>query len=146
VRGAAKKPGVRSSAGCCTHHAFRVILQFVSVTPAETVATLRQRSAEARRQAEIRASATREQTLAVVRALLPQEARAWLIGSLAWGGFGVRSDIDLVLSGVDGPRASEIETVLCEATGVAVDLLTFESLPWSFRERIEREGMALHGG
>jgi predicted nucleotidyltransferase len=117
----------------------------MGVTPAETAATLRQRSAEARRQAEIHAAAVREQALGIVRGLLPPGARAWLIGSLAWGGFGVRSDIDLVLSGVAGPRETEIEVAVCRATATEVDVLTFEFLPPAFRERIEREGMALHG-
>ena len=37
----------------------------------------------------------------VVRELVQPPARVWLIGSLAWGGFGAQSDVDLVLSGVD---------------------------------------------
>ena len=64
------------------------------VTPQETAATLRQRSADARRAAESRAADVRDRVVALVRAQLPAGGRAWLIGSLACGGFGVRSDVD----------------------------------------------------
>jgi predicted nucleotidyltransferase len=118
----------------------------VGITPQETAATLRRRSAETRRQAEVRAAEARARALAAIRATLPPGARAWLIGSLAWGGFGVRSDIDVVLSGVTGPQATAVETAVCRAVGAEVDLLTLEHLPPSFRERIEHEGVAVHGG
>lgn len=118
----------------------------MSVTPAETAATLQKRSAELRRQAETRAETAREQALAIVRGLLAPKMRAWLIGSLAWGGFGTRSDVDLVLSGVDPERVGAIEDALLRTLRVEVDLLVFEELPVSFRERIEREGIAIHGG
>ncbi len=117
----------------------------MSVTPQEAAATLRQRSADARRVAESRAAELRDRTVALVRAQLPSDGRAWLIGSLAWGGFGARSDIDLVLAGVDGRQATSIEIALCTALGLEVDLLTLDALPLSFRERIEREGLAIHG-
>jgi predicted nucleotidyltransferase len=82
----------------------------------------------------------------VLRGPLPPGGRAWLIGSLAWGGFGAHSDVDLVLADVDGPRATAIEIAVCKAVGVEVDLLILKDLPQSFRERVEREGMAIHGG
>ena len=88
----------------------------------------------------------RDRAVAVVRGLLPAGGRAWLIGSLAWGGFGARSDVDLVLAGVDGQIATSIEVTLSTALGIEVDQLTFESLPPSFRARVEREGLAIHGG
>jgi predicted nucleotidyltransferase len=117
----------------------------VSVTPADTAATLQKRSAESRRQAETRAESVREQAVTIVRGLLAPRMRAWLIGSLAWGGFGIRSDVDMVLSGVDPERAGAIEDALLRALRVDVDLLVFEELPASFRDRIEREGIAIHG-
>jgi predicted nucleotidyltransferase len=117
----------------------------MSVTPQEAAATLRRRSSEARRTGEIRAAKLREQTIALVQPQLPQGGRAWLIGSLAWGGFGERSDIDLVLAGVDGAQATTIEAALGRAVGVEVDLLMLEALPPSFRGRVEREGLAIHG-
>ncbi len=60
------------------------------------------------------------------------------------GVFGVRSDVDIVLVNVDGQTSTSIEVALCTALGLEVDLLTFESLPPSFRERIEHEGLAIH--
>ena len=85
--------------------------------------------------------------MAVVRGLLPPGGRAWLIGSLAWGGFGAHSDVDLVLADVDGSRATAIEVAVCKAVGVEVDLLMLQHLPQSFRERVEREGDGgFHGG
>ena len=117
----------------------------MSVTPQETAATLRQRSVESRRAAECRATEVREKTVSLVRAHLPAGGHAWLIGSLAWGGFGVRSDIDLVLADVDGQQATAIEIVLCTTLGIEVDLLTLNTLPPSFRKRIEHEGLVIHG-
>jgi predicted nucleotidyltransferase len=114
------------------------------VTPQEAALTLRQRSTEARRAAEIHAVEVRNRAVALVRGQLPTGGRGWLIGSLAWGGFGVRSDIDLVLAGVDGQTATSIEIALCTALGIEVDQLDFESLSPSFRERIEREGVPIH--
>ncbi len=116
------------------------------VTPQEAAATLRQRSADARLAAERRAANLRDRAVALVRGQLPAGGRAWLIGSLVWGGFGVRSDVDLVLAQVDGQTATSIEVALCTALGLEVDLLRFESLPAPFRERVEREGLAIHGG
>ncbi len=77
--------------------------------------------------------------------LLPEGGQAWLIGSLAWGGFGERSDIDLVTRGVSGPDATRIEDAITRSTGVGVDLLELEALPPGFRQRVEREGIPLHG-
>lgn len=116
------------------------------VTAREAAVTLRQRSAEAHKWAEIQAAEARARVVAVVRGQLPPGGRAWLIGSLAWGGFGARSDVDLVLADVDGLQATSIEVAASKAVGVEVDLLMLQHLPRSFRERVEREGMAIHGG
>jgi predicted nucleotidyltransferase len=58
----------------------------------------------------------------------------------------VRSDVDLVLAGVDGQTAISMEVAVCTALGIEVDLLSFEALPLSFRERIEDQGLVIHGG
>jgi predicted nucleotidyltransferase len=87
----------------------------------------------------------RELAIATVKSQVPAGTRAWLIGSLAWGKFGERSDVDLVLDGVDSMLATSIEAAVCGATQAEVDLLTFEWLPPLFRERVEREGLAIHG-
>jgi predicted nucleotidyltransferase len=76
---------------------------------------------------------------------LPSGARAWLIGSLAWGGFGERSDIDVVLSGVAPAAATLIEENIARAAGVEVDILHLEDLPDSFRQRVEQEGIGVRG-
>lgn len=67
--------------------------------------------------------------------------RAWLIGSIAWGGFGVRSDVDLVVEAADGNVVHEVAERLGEATGRAVDVLAFETLPASFQSRILADGL-----
>jgi predicted nucleotidyltransferase len=117
----------------------------VELTPKQTAETLRQRSADARAKAESHAHSMRELAVSTIKSQLPAGARAWLIGSLAWGEFGERSDVDLVLDGVDSEQATSIEVAVCRATQAEVDLLTFDWLPRSFRERIEREGLAIHG-
>ena len=76
---------------------------------------------------------------------LPPRTEAWLIGSLAWGGFGEHSDIDVVVRGLAPPAATRLELALLRAVAWAVEVLRFEELPVSFGERILREGIVLHG-
>jgi predicted nucleotidyltransferase len=61
---------------------------------------------------EERAARIRVELEAQLKALLPAGARAWLIGSLAWGGFGAYSDVDLVVSGVDALETAELQQPL----------------------------------
>lgn len=75
---------------------------------------------------------------------MPPGGRAWLIGSLAWGGFGPRSDVDLVVSGLSGRDITALESAVAERLGVGVDILVLEDLPPRFRERVEAEGVPLH--
>jgi len=91
------------------------------------------------------AASTRALVTEEVRARLAPGGRAWLIGSLAWGGFGVRSDVDLVLNGVPAEVAVELERAVARAAKAPVDLLILETLPAAFRARVEREGLTLHG-
>jgi predicted nucleotidyltransferase len=66
--------------------------------------------------------------------------RAWLIGSLAWGGFGPRSDVDLVVEGLAAAHRVLLADRLGESTGRSVDLLPFEELPPAFQARVLAEG------
>jgi predicted nucleotidyltransferase len=114
-------------------------------SPHDMVVTLQQRSARAREAALKRAAEVRAQVVELVRGQLPAGARAWLVGSLAWGSFGERSDVDLVLDGVSGPFGTAIEIAVTRATGVEVDLLPFRGLSPSFQSRVLQEGLAIHG-
>lgn len=87
----------------------------------------------------------RERLAEAVPAQLPSRAEAWLIGSLAWGGFGEHSDIDVVVRGLAPPEATRLELGLLRALGWTVEVLRFEELPTSFGERVLREGIVLHG-
>ena len=118
----------------------------VAVTPEQTAKTLHERSLAARQERRARAQRIRGKVLAIVREHLPPNARAWLIGSLAWGDFGERSDVDLVLYGVSSARATELELALVRSLELAVDLLQFDNLEDDFRQRILIEGMSIHDG
>lgn len=80
-----------------------------------------------------------------LRALIGPGIDAWLIGSLAWGGFGERSDIDVVLRGATPEQACRLEVLLTHDLRLPVDMLRLEELPDSFRERVVNQGVLLHG-
>ncbi|HEY4392645.1 MAG TPA: nucleotidyltransferase domain-containing protein [Polyangia bacterium] len=107
--------------------------------------TLLRRSQEARREAAAHADAVRADVLAIVRGRLSTGGRAWLIGSLAWGEFGVRSDVDLVFDGVERHDLMEIESAVVRAADAPVDILELSDLPASFQARVKREGLPIHG-
>ncbi len=116
----------------------------MTVTPQAAAATLQRRSAQAQARESERATSIRDGLVQLVRSSLPEGGRAWLIGSLAWGGFGERSDADLVFEGVRDARITEIEVLATKTYAIEVDTLILSELPLSFRERIERDGLALH--
>ena len=68
---------------------------------------------------------------------------AWLVGSLAWGGFGRRSDVDVVVRGADSARIGSLSGRLADAVDACVDLLCFEDLPEAFRQRVLGDGVRL---
>jgi predicted nucleotidyltransferase len=72
---------------------------------------------------------------------------AWLVGSLAWGGFGARSDVDLVVRGAAletlGAIAARAEEKLGPDAQGRIDVLRLEDLPPSFRERVLSTGWRL---
>lgn len=108
-----------------------------------TAATLRAREAKSRQERAARQDGARQAVDQIVRLLVKPPARAWLIGSLAWGGFGAESDVDLVLSGLDSSAMLALEKQVARAAVAPVDLLTLEDLPTSFRERIIDSGIKL---
>lgn len=115
------------------------------VSPEQTAETLRRRSAAERAARDALANTLRLRVMARVRAALPVGGRAWLIGSLAWGDFGERSDIDIVTEGWPPTARLSLENDLARSTDREVDCLAWEDLSPTFRARVEREGTALHG-
>jgi hypothetical protein len=87
----------------------------VAVAVEQAIATLRERFARARVAQESRAAAVRARLQAMVAEELPPGVSGWLIGSLAWGGFGPRSDVDLVLGGATPAQACRLEVRLTQA-------------------------------
>ena len=117
----------------------------VTARPSDLAATLVARRLLARDRDRDRATALRER-LHDVTGRLHREGRldaAWLIGSLAWGGFGERSDVDVVARGVDPARVGAVWADLVDTLDVPVDLLRFEDLPEAFRQRVLTEGKRL---
>jgi predicted nucleotidyltransferase len=114
----------------------------MSVTPAELAATLLRRAAARRVEDADDAERCRREVLTLLPSLRGELGfrRAWLIGTLAWGGFGVRSDIDVVLEAADADVAHAVAEGLAHATGREVDVLVFETLPRSFQDRIVKDG------
>lgn len=121
------------------------MMRCMAVSVEQTVATLLRRAAAQRQAREAQALLVRERLFALLRCELPHGVRAWLIGSLAFGGFGAHSDVDLVIAGADAALALRLELLLTAALAVPVEVLRFEELPASFRERVEREGVPCHG-
>ena len=116
----------------------------VELDPKQVARRLEARSREVR--------ATRAQEAARIADLVRREAaaalvpgaRAWLIGSLAWGGFGPHSDIDVVVDGLSSDRITMLETRLSESTGRPIEMLVLGELSAPFRGRVRDEGVALH--
>jgi len=101
------------------------------------------REQAARERQEQAAREARDTVAHVVARLVEPPARVWLIGSLGFGGFGPRSDVDLVLSAVAPERVSALEDALVRELGRTVDLLTLEELPESFQKRVLEQGARL---
>jgi predicted nucleotidyltransferase len=69
--------------------------------------------------------------------------RAWLIGSLAWGTFGERSDVDIAFEGLAIDRIGAVASRLGDCLRVGVDVLRLEDLSGGFRDRVLEEGIEL---
>ncbi|MGH7438341.1 MAG: nucleotidyltransferase family protein [Polyangiaceae bacterium] len=110
---------------------------------------MRARSAAIHARDRSRADRLRARVREVVRDLRARGEidGAWLIGSLAWGGFGVRSDVDIVVSGAPASEAGRIWTYCVEELGSdagdQVDLLRLEELPEAFRARVLARGQRI---
>lgn len=116
----------------------------VTVTPADLAATLRRRHREEiAREAAERDDVRRRLDESVSRLDLPPESRLWLIGSLPTDKWGVRSDVDLVVEGVDREQERLLWGRLSADLPVPVDLLRLEELPEGFRRRVLEEGVLL---
>jgi predicted nucleotidyltransferase len=114
----------------------------MSVSPADLAYTLLRRAAaqrEADDQARANALDAVTNTLHALRSRL-HFGRVWLIGSLAWGGFGLRSDIDVVVEGTTERVLFAIAEEVGRSSGRLVDGLALETLPESFAARVLAEG------
>lgn len=98
-----------------------------------------------RAEAEERRAKAVDAARAVCRELVGDGAivEAWLIGSAAWGAFGERSDLDVVVRGLRSEDAVALADRLAERAGIEVDLLRWEELDESFRTRILAAGEKL---
>lgn len=114
-------------------------------TDPESAARMVQERARQRKAARlVHAEEVKSRVHETVRAALPAGAQAWLIGSLAWGGYEAGSDVDIVYRGLSSAAVLELEQAIARAARVELDLLSFDALPESFRERVEAEGEPLH--
>jgi predicted nucleotidyltransferase len=93
------------------------------------------------RRAEMLRSVVASEAAAIIRDRWGR--RAWIIGSLAWGNFGERSDVDIVFEGLALDRIGDVATRLGDRFRVSVDLLRLEDLPRGFQDRVLAEGVEL---
>jgi predicted nucleotidyltransferase len=117
----------------------------VTVQPEELASALVARIGEANaRQRDRGLSIVRplRETIGALRAEGALDS-AWLIGSLAWGGFGPRSDVDVVVRGADAGRIAELWGRLTDVLGIPVDVLRLEQLTDGFRRRVLDLGVRL---
>lgn len=105
---------------------------------------LMRRAQERRRVREAHAAEALRTVRQEVAPRLAGDARAWVVGSLAWGGYGTHSDVDVVVHGVAPRDLTAIEAALAERLGAPVDILILDDLPTDFQARVEAEGVPLH--
>jgi predicted nucleotidyltransferase len=115
--------------------------------PEDLAATLVQRARRQRVQDEKRLSRARGAAMVALRECIADGtvARAWLIGSSAWGGAHARSDLDIVVEGASREAVGALWDRVSDACGMDVDLLFLEELAPSFRQRVLAEGIPVHG-
>lgn len=117
----------------------------MAVKPEDLARNLMLRHGIQRRQADERGERLRARLAAAVGDELAagRFRRAWLVGSLAWGGFDAASDVDLVVEGLAEADAAGLWDRLSTALGAPVDLLRLETLPPGFAQRVVSEGERL---
>lgn len=110
----------------------------MAVSPADLRRTLAARATRSRADAEDRRARAVDAAHAMCRELVAEGAiaEAWLIGSAAWGAFGDRSDLDIVVRGLASGDAVSLADRLADCVQIEVDLLRWEELDDSFRSRI----------
>lgn len=113
------------------------------VTPSEAAATLQRRYRERHLARVERAKLVHQRVKNVVRDLALSKARIWLIGSLADGSFGERSDIDIVIDTVDDAQANRLFDQLERELALPIDLLLWRELDTTFQARVLRDGERL---
>jgi predicted nucleotidyltransferase len=69
--------------------------------------------------------------------------RVWLFGSLAWGGFHARSDIDIAVEGLSPKERGVAGAEASRLCGVIVELFPLEEVPKSLAQRVVAEGELL---
>jgi predicted nucleotidyltransferase len=113
--------------------------------PFDLAATLVARRGLARERERERANDLRDRlrTVAIRLRRADRLDGAWLVGSLAWGGFGERSDVDVVVRGMGDARVAALWGVLVDTLDASVDVLRLEDLPEDFRRRVLTEGVRL---
>lgn len=111
------------------------------VRPEDLAAMLIARHRAERQRHAARAGELRVTIERAIAAALPAGAHAWLIGSLAWAGFGAHSDVDVVVAGLDAEAVTRLGASLLARAGIPVDLLRLEDLPDPFRRRVVAEGV-----
>lgn len=104
----------------------------------------RERAQRARR--ELLRSAVYGRLVAVFEALPPglRPARAFLFGSLTWGGFDERSDVDVMVFGLSAEAGAELCAHVWDAIGRPVHLVRAETAEARLVARVGAEGEELH--
>lgn len=114
----------------------------MAVSPKRAAQALVARAAQEQAELERRRGEILSRVPSIVRILRERfgAARAVLFGSLVWGGFHDRSDVDLAVEGLAAERVGEAMAEASERAGCVVEIFRLEDLSRSFRERILSAG------
>lgn len=118
----------------------------MTVRPEDLAATLLRRHQQRKKHHRERGASIQRILEETIRAALEagRIRRAWLIGSLAYGHFGERSDVDVVVEGLAPTEVVVLWNEIGEQLGVQMDLMRLEELSSGFHRRVLREGVPLH--